>query len=169
MAAEHNIFKDTSMTKKPKKSTQNLPFINARLTHARLVSEKATSTAIVWSKEPSQVQLRTETSSTFSIGLDSPDAPKLILIKIDYKVALKTLDTDKLILEYEASHEAQLSIKNWTGFDDWTNMPSIAVAPYLAVLNNIALRKAEGTIFEMGFKGVVIPQPETFDEALIPS
>lgn len=139
-------------------------FINARLSQLRLVSERATCAPSLPADQ--QVQLRTDTTSGFSIGIDSPDKPKLIVMRIDYKVSLKIEGTDNNILDYEATHEALFAIEGWTGFDDWTNMPPDGAAPYVTILNNIALRKAERILLEMGFKGVSLPQPERFDGVL---
>lgn len=155
------------MSKKSTVPTKISVFIDARISQVRLVSERATCAPALPSKTSQKVELRTETTSGFSIGLDSPERPSGIVISIEYKASLKIPDTDKNIIEYEATHEAQFAIKGWIGFDDWTNMPSDAIAPYLAVVNNIALKKAEGTLLEMGFKGVSLPQPE-FDGVLSP-
>jgi hypothetical protein len=156
------------MSKNSTKPTKKLTFIDARLSQVRLVSERATCAPAFPSKEPQQVQLRTETTSGFSIGLDIPEKPSVIVININYKASLKVQDTDRNVIEYEATHEAQFSIEGWIGFDDWLNMPSDAIAPYLTVVNNIALRKAECIILEMGIKGVSLPLPERFDGALSP-
>lgn len=142
---------------------KHLAFINARLTHVRLASETATSAPAPPSKAPQQVQLRTETSSGFTMGLDSPEKPSVLVIGIVYKVSLIIPDTENKVAEYEAKYEAQFSLIEWTGFDDWTNMPQSALSPYLAFIHNIASRKAEETLLEMGVKGVTLPQPEKFD------
>jgi hypothetical protein len=152
------------MSKKKVIPTKKSAYINARLSQLRLVSERASTAQILPSTQP--MQLQTEVTSGFSIGINSPNEPTLIVMRIDYKAILKILGTDNKILEYEATHEAMFAIERWAGFDDWTNMPTDGITPYMTIINNIALRKAEGTILEMGFKGIALPQPERFDGIL---
>lgn len=145
-------------------TTQNKPaFINAQISLSRLVSEKAVSSPASPNKEPQQVQLRAETSSAISIGVDSPEKPTAIAIGFDYKVLLMIPDVDKVFMEYEARHEAQFVINEWTGFDDWTLVPQSALNPYIAMMQNMAIKRAESTISEMGMKGVALPFPDKFD------
>lgn len=151
------------MSKKDTAPTKILASINANLFQVRLTSERATLTPALPNKAPQQVQLRTDTSSDFSIGLDSDDKPRILTITVNYKATLKTLDTEKQIVDYEANHEALFNLIGWAGFDDWTDMPPEAISPYLALMHNIALRKAEGTLFEMGVKGASLPRPEHFN------
>jgi hypothetical protein len=70
------------------------------------------------------------------------------------------------LVEYTTKHEAQFTLEGWTGFDDWTNLLSDTIAPYLTIVHNVARKKAEDIFIEMGFKGVFLPQPERFDGAL---
>lgn len=146
--------------------TKKSAYIDARLSQVRLVSERATCAPILPNNESKQVQLRIDTSSGFTIGFDKPESPTIIVITVNYKAALRTEDTDKIIVEYEATHEAQFSVAGWAGFDDWLSMPTDVMAPYLTVVNNVALKKAEATIVEMGVKGASLPQPEYLDGVL---
>lgn len=142
---------------------KNKAFINARLSNVRLLSEKAILAPTIQTKQPQQVQLQIETATSFSFGLDSPINPSIIVIGIDYKVSLKNPNTEKQVIECETRHEAQFALVDWTGIEDWSLIQSIAISPYLAFMHNIALRKAELTILEMGLKGVSLPTPVTFD------
>lgn len=148
-------------------STTKKAFIDARLSQSRLTSEQAICAALT-NQAPIQVQIKTDTASSFSIGLDLPETPKVIVINIDFKASLKISDTEKNLIDYEAKHEVQFALEGWIGFVDWTNVPSEAIAPYLAIVHNIARSKAELTISEMGFKGIVLPQPENFNGELLP-
>jgi hypothetical protein len=138
-------------------------FINARISHLRLVSEKVVSTPAMPAKEPQVVQLSAEASSAFTIGLDFPDKPTALIIGIDYKASLKIPDTEKKFLEYESRHDAQFVLIASTGFEDWNLMPLSALTPYLATMQLIALKKAEGALFELGLKGVSLPLQENFE------
>jgi hypothetical protein len=122
-----------------------------------------TSSPIKVNKEPMQIQLRIDTASNFSVGLDDLVSPSEITIEIDYKVSLKTQDTEKLVAEYNSKYIAQFNIVAWLGFEDWMNVPHDALAPYFAIAQNISLRRAENTFSDMGFNGVVLPQPTSFD------
>lgn len=143
--------------------TKGQAFINAKPLQVRLVTEHATSAPAQPSKEPKSIELRTETSSQFGIGLDNPDAPNLLNVEITFNVWLAFPDTEKKLVEYEGKHEVQFSLISWIGFDDWINVPSGALAPYLAFVHDIALRRAESTLLEMGIRGVGLPRPNTFD------
>lgn len=153
------------MTTQTPPDTKDRAFLDARLSRARLVSEEVSSAPIQISKEPKQVQLRIETASSFSVGLDDLASPSEITIEIEYKANLKTQDTDKLLTEYVSKHAAQFSVIAWLGFDDWMNIPQSALAPYFSIAQNIALRRAENTFSDMGFSGVVLPQPTSFEGA----
>ena len=145
------------MSKQTLQSTKEGAFINATLAQARLVSEHVTSVPGAPSSEPKQIQLRVDTSSAFSIALDDMTKPNHILVEIDYKLSLKKQDTDKQLLDYEAKHVAQFNIARWLGFDDWTDVPNGAMAPYLAMIQNIAMRRAESTLVDMGLRGINLP------------
>ena len=145
------------MSRQILQSTKEGAFINATLTQTRLVSERVTSIPTAPSKEPKDIQLRIDTSSSFSVDLDDLTKPKHILVYIDYKVSLKTLDTEKQFVDYEAKHVAQFNIASWLGLDDWTDVPGGAMAPYLAMIQHIAMRHAENTLVEMGLRGISLP------------
>ena len=145
------------MSRQTIQSTKEGAFINATLAQTRLVSERVTSASGTPSKEPKEIQLRVDTSSGFSIALDDMTRPNHILVEIDYKLSLKKQDGDKQLLDYEAKHVAQFNIASWLGFDDWTDVPHGAMTPYLAMIQNIAMRRAEGTLVEMGLRGINLP------------
>lgn len=144
---------------------KKLAFIDARLTQSRLTSERAICAALT-NQEPFQTEIKTDTASNFTIGLDSLETPKVIVITIEFVASLKFHESSKNLLDYEAKHEVVFSIEGWTGFDDWTDLPSEAIAPYLAIVHNIARNKADATMIEMGFKGISLPQPEHFNGEL---
>lgn len=150
-------------------STDSRAFVDASLSHVRLVSVRAKSETPATNKEGQQVQLRTDTTSGFTIGVDSVDKPSAMLVTIDFKASLKIPETENPIIQYEARHEARFEIVGWTGFSNWSDMPSDAISSYLATVHNIALRKAEEIILEMGLKGVTLPQPESFKATLVVS
>ncbi|MDP2031611.1 MAG: hypothetical protein Q8K12_18405 [Thiobacillus sp.] len=147
----------------PSPTTKGQAFINARPLQVRLVNERATSAPAQPSKEPKKIELRTETGSQFEIGLDNPEAPTLLNVAINFEVRLTVIETEKKLVDYEAKHEVQFSLISWVGFDDWLNVPSDALSPYLGVVHDIALRRAENTLLEMGLRGVGLPRPQTFD------
>lgn len=141
-------------------------FINAKPFQGRLVRERAESTPAKPRSESTKVQLKTDTSSSFAIGLDDPEAPKALSVEIEFRVAMRDQDSGQLFLDYEAKHEMQFTVLTWGGFSDWTNLPSEAITPYIAMIHDIALRKAEATMHEMGIRGGTLPRPESFDSPL---
>ena len=142
-------------------------FVDASLTHVRLVSLRAKSDMGTAAKEGQQVQLRTDTSSSFSVGLDSLEKPTAIAITIQFKASIKLPETEQPIVEYESKHEGRFEIVSWTGFN-WPEMPPDAMSSYLANMHNIAQKKAEEIILDMGLKGVTLPKPDNFRGSLTP-
>lgn len=126
------------------------------------MSEHVTSAPAI-GVEQQQVQLSTESSSSVEIGLDNPVTPKIFNLGIEFQVLMKQSDIDKVVVDYKSKHEMQFSLIDWTGFTDWMKMPGQAAIPYIAMLHDIAIRRAESTLHEMGFRGVALPRPVTFD------
>lgn len=145
------------MPKQIQQSTNGGAFINAILVQARLVNEHVRSAPSAPTKEPKQIQLRIDTSSGFSVALDNTARPNHFIVEIDYKLSLKTQETEKQLLDYEAKHSVQFDVTAWSGFDDWIDMPNGVMAPYFAVIQNFAIRRAEGTLVEMGLRGINLP------------
>lgn len=151
---------------KPKSSTSMHAYVEAFLVATRLVSERVSSASGGMNKEPQQVQLNIEGTSGFTVGVDDLSDPKNVQIEIDYRAVLKILNTEKKVVEYEAKHAAQFSIRGWGGFDDWNFPPSAAISPYLAMLQRVAVQRAESTLLEMGLRGIALPMPDSFDGAI---
>jgi len=108
------------------------------------------------------MQLETETTSNFEIGLDDPQNPKVLSVEIEFAVSMKQPDSEKLVVDYFAKHHAQFNVISWIGFDDWVELPEEALAPYIAMVHDIALRKADVTLHEMGIRGSGLPRPDSF-------
>ncbi len=109
-----------------------------------------------------QVQLQTETTSNFEIGLDDPLSPKVINIEVELIVVMKAPDQEKSLVEYQAKHQATFQILGSTGFSNWEDVPEEALAPYVAMTHDRAVRKAEITLYEMGLRGSGLPRPQNF-------
>jgi hypothetical protein len=144
-------------------TTDGKAFINAKPAQVRLVSERATSAPAPPKSEQKKTELRTETTSQFEIGIDNTDTPEALSVTITFGVTLSFPELEKKLVEYEGKHEIQYKVLSWGGFSDWVNVPPGALAPYLAVVHDVALRRAESTLLEMGLRGVALPRPETFD------
>jgi hypothetical protein len=145
------------MSKQILQSTKEDAFINATLAQTRLLSERVTSASSKANKEPKEIQIRVDTSSGFSVALDNVTKPNIIFVEIVYKVNLKAQDTDKQLIDYEAKHVALFNLVGWFGFNDWSDVPNSAMAPYLAMAQNIAIRRAEGTMDAMALRGISLP------------
>jgi hypothetical protein len=141
------------MTKSPSSDTAVRIFVDAILTNSRMIKEQATSLPSRFTSAPNQLQVRTETSSEFRVGLDNPEAPKDLLIEVDYKVQLLSQEGDKQLASYEATHVGQFMISSWGGFTDWAEVPTDTFSSYFAVLHHIALSRAENTLGALGLKG----------------
>jgi len=154
-----------STPQSPQVNTEPCIFINARLLQSRLVNENVASFPSAHSgKDSSSVQIRTDVSSGFSVGLDSTDAPTEMMIELIFKAVLKTEETEKVLVEYESKHAAQFKISGWAGFSDWTDVPSAALAPYFSVVSDMAVRRGESTLLELGIRGIRLPQSDNFDD-----
>lgn len=139
-------------------------FVSAKPLQGRLVSESVSSAPAKSSTAQQRVELRTDTTSNFAIGLDDQVAPKTISVEIEFRTLIKQPDTEKIIVSYESKHEMQFGVIAWIGFSDWTDMPQQAITPYLAMIHDIAIRRAESTLHEMGVRGARLPRPDDFGQ-----
>lgn len=139
-------------------------FIDARISEVRLSTEHVASTPPV---QPSQdtppLQLNIEVTSGFTIGIDSPQHPKIIVIRIQYNLIIKNPENGHIFITYEASHEAQFTLIGSSGITDWTTVPQGTYNPYFSMMYDISRRRAEGVLLEAGFKGLLLPKQEQFD------
>jgi hypothetical protein len=103
------------------------------------------------------MQLRTETSTTFSVALDHPETPSGFQVTVEYTAVLKIGATDVQIADYKGKHSAEFKIVSWGGFDGWPKIPQSALVPYFAISHNVALRRAQRTLLDMGLGSVVLP------------
>ena len=148
------------MTTTPSPATTSRAFLDARLEQMRLVKEEVTAAPSQFAKEPVQVQIRAETSSGFTLGLNDLKTPKNLTIEISYKVVLKLQDSEKQLVAYEAGHQLQFGVSGWTGFDNWQDPPHKALAPYTAIAQCLAMKRAQETLGAMGFGGIILPKPQ---------
>lgn len=139
--------------------------VHAHLTQARLVSEQVTSLPGQMTNDPKPIELRTETSSGFSVGLDHPEKPKTMLIELVFKVTHVLNETSQKVAEYEAKHMAIFEIRGQSHISSWLNVPTGALAPYFSFLHGAATRRAEHTFLDMGLRGVVLPRIEDYGKS----
>jgi hypothetical protein len=137
-------------------------YVDARLTQARLVSEQVTSLPGQMGKEVRQVQVRTETNTGLSVGLDDPINPKNMTIDLEYKVVHIVNESNQKLVEYQSKHTSLFGIVSQSGIDSWLNPPKEALAPYFSFVHGMAMRRAEHTFLDMGIRGVVLPRIEDF-------
>lgn len=136
-----------------------VPYINARLEQTRLVSEHINAEAEIRQSpnEPKPVQIRTETASSFAVGLNHPTTPSAFQVTVEYSAVFKLEGTDVKIADYKGTHCAEFKIVSWGGFDDWPQVVQSAMVPYFAMSHNVALRRAQRTLLDMGLGSVVLP------------
>src|SRR5688500_14129 len=119
------------MTKSISDGVKERMFVDARLSQARLVKEQATTApASRFAQAPTTIQVRIETASGFAVSLNNPTAPTELLIELDYKVDAKIQDSDKPVVSYEAKHQVQFLLVDWSGVKTWTEVPNSVFAPY---------------------------------------
>ena len=152
------------MTKSVSDVVKERIFVDARLSQARLVKEQATSVSGRFAQAPSTIQVRIETASGFSVALNNPTEPTELLIELDYKVDAKIQDTEKPVVSYESKHHVQFLIAEWGGVKNWTEVPNDVFSPYFAMVQSIAITRAENTLAAMGLRGVALPKQLKFDE-----
>lgn len=148
-----------------KPSTEALKYVDARVTQTRLVSEQISSLMTQIAKDPKPVQVRTETSSGFSVGLDHPEKPKTMTVELNYKVAHSVIETNQKLVDYDARHMALFEIHRQSGIESWLNVPTQALAPYFAFVHSMATRRAEHTFLEMGLRGIVLPRIADYEKS----
>lgn len=144
-------------------------FIDARFSQSRIIREQATSTPTPFSKGPTQLQVRTDTSSGFAVGLDNTETPTEFIVEIDYKVDLTLQETNKPVATYEAKHAVQFVIRGWSGFTQWKDVPAQALSPYFAVAQNLAIVRAENSLAAMGLRGLPLPRQIDFENPATPA
>ncbi len=138
-------------------------FLDARLVLSRLVSERAGSLAPTPIQEQRSVQARAESSTQIEIGLHPATDPNSLTITISYKVSIKSEGMEKPIGEYECIYYSVFRIVRSIGITDWNKLPMSVVAPYVATTVQVAIRRAEATLQEMGINGGPLPRPELRD------
>ena len=143
-----------------------MSYVDARLVQARLVSEQVISSPGQTTPNPKQIQVRTETSTGLTLGLDDPKKPKAMTIELAYQVNHIVNETNQKVVEYHAKHSALFNIHNQSGIDSWLNPPKDALAPYFAFVHGMAMRRAEHTFLDMGIRGVALPRLEEFASAV---
>lgn len=139
-------------------------FIDARLSQLRLVSESATS-SVPSSKaeeEAQKVEIKTESSSAFTVGLNDLENPSSIQIELQYTVALVIQSTGMQLVNYSTQHAATFDVMKWAGIADWSNVPDGLFDLYFAMINQHATQRAEETLLAMGFRGIQIPRLKSF-------
>ena len=156
---------ETRMSPQASGANKAHAFLDAKLSSSRLVNEEVKSAPTQFGNGRTQVELRIETTSSFTVGLDHPTAPTLLLIEINFKTFIKAKDSEKTFIEYESKYAAQFNVKAWIGFDDWTNIPTGVLSSYFAIVHALAVKRAESTFSEMGVRGVEIPNPPEFSES----
>jgi hypothetical protein len=77
-------------------------------------------------------------------------------------------DSEKQIVAYEATHQLQFNIADWTGFETWESPPRKALAPYAAITQCIAIRRAHETLAAMGISNLMLPKPpaDEYDQGI---
>lgn len=150
-----------------KSSTKEEAFLNAILSQTRLASEQITTAPGRPGRGTTELQAKTDMSSSFAVALDNTEKPTHLHIEIDFKVSVKIANTEKQLALYEAKHVVQFNVINWSGFD-WSNAPNDVMIPYFAMIQHIAMRRADVSFIEMGMRGIVLPTP-SFDLASVPA
>lgn len=144
-------------------------FIDARLTLIRLLSESFSAAPPEGAKKTPgdtvEVSLKTQTTSGFSVGLSDLSRPESIQIELEFSVSLSLKETSVRVAEYSAKHSAIFSIVGWGGFDDWTKLHDSSFAPSFATVQHFAVKRAEETLLDAGFRGISIPVQIEFPRA----
>ena len=131
-------------------------FLSATLVQTRLASEQISTAPTKPEVGVTELQVKTDTSSGFSVALADAKNPTHLFLQIDYKVSVKIANTETLLAQYEAKHATQFKVINWSGFN-WEDIPQDVMIPYFAMVQNIAIRRADTTFIEMGMRGISLP------------
>lgn len=137
-------------------------FLDLRLSNIRLVSESANATVPSTQSETKKAEVKTETSISFTVGLDSLDNPSALLIQVDYKVNLFVDGTTEQLVSYAAMHEAAFDISGSSDGINWEELQNNQFDPYFTMLHQNAIQRVEQTLLAMGFRGIPIPLLKSF-------
>ncbi|WP_139326295.1 hypothetical protein [Azonexus hydrophilus] len=139
-------------------------FVDLRLNQMRLVSENFVAMPPPSEEAGKPVQLKTDTSSGFSVGLDDLEKPTSFTIELEYKAALSIPNTESKIVDYSSKYFAVFDLVRSTGVEDWTAVPDETFESYFAVVHQAAVRRAEITFHEAGLKGAGLPRPAALNK-----
>jgi hypothetical protein len=148
----------------PPSTKSRSAFIDARITRARLVKEQTTSAPARPSAEPKQIQVKADTNGEYSVSVNEGTTPEELLVQCNLKVAVKQLETEMVLVEYESTYNAQFTVIERTGFDKWLDAPLEVFGPFFAMIQYLALAHAENTLEKMGLAGIYLPRQLVFGE-----
>ena len=143
--------------KTKQQNSEASPFVDLRLVQARLVEETFSATPHPPAGSGGAMEFRTDTSSGFSVGLDSLLNPKSLTIELEYTVKLSIPNVDSALVEYSSKYSANFSIVKWIGCEDWEDLPDETFESFFSMIQHIAIRRAEDTLAEAGLKGAGLP------------
>lgn len=140
-------------------------FVNAKVLRGRLIRESVNSMLAAGMVNQRQVELHSETASNFAIGLDNPENPRILSIEIEFRATLRYQETQENVVDYESKHEMRFELISWTGIVNWgTDLSPTVLAPYASMIHDIAVRRAESTLHELGLSGARLPRPDNFGQ-----
>ena len=134
-------------------------FVDLRLNQVRLMNESFVVMPTPSEEAGKPVQLKTDTSSGFSVSLDNLEKPTSLTIELEYKAALSTPNAESKIVDYSSKYFAVFDFVKSTGVDDWAAVPDETFEPYFAMVHQAAVKRAEITFHEAGLKGAGLPRP----------
>ena len=132
-------------------------FVNAKLVQTRLVSQQIDSVPMQRTVEPKPIQFKAETTAEFTVALDDPNTPQALLIEVQYKVVLKLAESDQEVASYKGKHAGEFRVIDYAGFQEWINVPHMALVPHFATMHHTALKHAQHCLLDMGLGAIVLP------------
>lgn len=141
-------------------TNEQLSKLRAVITQARAVEEKL-SAAVAMPERPKDgaaSRIKTETNTTFELGIPENGAKDTFQISIAYAVTLVFEKEDLKLCAYECKFLAIFSLVGTN--PDWDNLPPAEITPYFSFVHHLVRQQAEGSLVNAGFRGVTLPVPD---------
>lgn len=141
-------------------STDLPAFVNAILRSSKVVEESIVIGATALAGRTGDVEMKNETNSEFSIGVDKPSTPDSFQVQISYKVALSNIKDSAVYLTYTSKWVAVFKVLSVSAELNWTNANPGVFAPYFSFVHWLVRERAQASLDIAGARGPALPVPD---------
>ena len=148
----------------PKPSAKRPVYLAAVLDELRLFSERAQMVDTRERTPGSQVQVTATTKTTLGTALVvTPEGTQKLAVNHAYRIDLVNVDGNEPLCEYESEYRAVFSVTEAVGVNPSKQLQINVVETYINQVAWVARMRAQGTLGQMAFGGVVLPKPVSYN------